>query len=447
MGEVAALRQLVGQVQELWDLYGAVHVHAHGPLPRWYLLDFEHGSIKDDHCGGRTGYSSELLKIMETNQSPPRKRPRRDKNREKASLLNSDETMKLDIWREFPEDLFETVIARLPVAAIFRFRSVCRKWCSLVGSDNFSQQYSEVPHGMPWFYTITHENASNNVAMYDPSRKKWHHPSIPLAPAKIVIPVASAGGLVCLLDLSHRNFYICNPLTQSLKEIPPRSVQAWSRVSVGMALNGTTSSEGYKVMWLRNDGNHEVYDSMQGMWSRPGDFPPSFKLPLALNFRSQPVAVGSTLYFMCSEPEGVLSYDVSTGIWTQFIIPLPLHLTDHTLAEFQGRIMLVGLVCKNAATCVCIWELQRMTLLWKEVDRMPNVWCLEFYGKHMRMTCLGNSGLLMLSLKAKRMNRLVIYDLLNKEWQKVPDCMLPCSRKKQWIACGTAFSPCPSALP
>jgi hypothetical protein len=31
MGEVAALRQLVGQVQELWDLYGA---NAHHPLPR-----------------------------------------------------------------------------------------------------------------------------------------------------------------------------------------------------------------------------------------------------------------------------------------------------------------------------------------------------------------------------------------------------------------------------
>lgn len=354
--------------------------------------------------------------------------------------------MNPDIWREFPEDLFQTVITRLPVAAIFRFRTVCRKWSSLLGSDNFSQQYSEVPHGMPWFFTITHENAINNVAMYDPSLKKWHHPSVPLAPANIVIPVASAGGLVCLLDLSHRNFYICNPLTQSLKEIPPRSVEAWSRVSVGMVLTGRTSNEGYKVMWLRNDGNHEVYDSVQNMWSQPGNFPPSINLPLALNFRSQPVAVGSTLYFMCSEPEGVLSYDVSTGIWIQFIIPLPLHLTDHTLAEFQGRVMLVGLLCKNAATCVCIWELQKMTLLWKEVDRMPNIWCLEFYGKHMRMTCLGNSGLLMLSLKAKRMNRLVTYNLLSKEWQKVPDCMLPCSRKKQWIACGTAFSPCPSAL-
>jgi hypothetical protein len=315
-----------------------------------------------------------------------------------------------------------------------------------LGSDSFSHQYSEAPRGLPWFYTITHENANNNVAVYDPSLKKWHHPSVPLAPTKIVIPVASVGGLVCLLDLSHRNFYVCNPLRQSLKEIPPRSVQGWSRVAVGMVLNGRSSSHGYKVMWLGNDGTYEVYDSTKNTWSCPGVFPTSFKLPLVLNFRSQPVAVGSTLYFMCSEPDGVLSYDVSTGIWRQFTIPLPLHLTDHTLAEFQGRVMLVGLLCKNAATCVCIWELQKMTLLWKEVDRMPNIWCLEFYGKHMKMTCLGNSGLLMLSLKAKRMNRLVTYNLFKREWQKVPDCMLPCSRKKQWIACGTAFDPCPSAL-
>jgi len=120
--------------------------------------------------------------------------------------------MQQEIWKEFPEDLFETVIARLPVAAIFRFRTVCRKWSSLLGSDSFSHQYYEAPHGLPWFYTITHENANNNVAMYDPSLKKWHHPSVPLAPTKIVIPVASVGGLVCLLDLNHRNFYIATLL-------------------------------------------------------------------------------------------------------------------------------------------------------------------------------------------------------------------------------------------
>ncbi|CAL5388034.1 unnamed protein product [Camellia sinensis] len=55
---------------------------------------------------------------------------------------------------------------------------------------------------------------------------------------------------------------------------------------------------------------------------------------------------------------------MDTGIWKQFAIPAPLHLSDQTLAECGG------LLTKNAATCVCIWELQKMTLLWKEVDSL-----------------------------------------------------------------------------
>ncbi|PPD74999.1 hypothetical protein GOBAR_DD28076 [Gossypium barbadense] len=93
--------------------------------------------------------------------------------------------------------------------------------------------------------------------------------------------------------------------------------------------------------------------------------------------------------------------------------------------------MLVGLLTKNAATCACIWELQKMTLLWKEVDRMPNVWCLEFYGKHVRMTCSGNEGLLMLQMRSRQMNRLVTYNVMSREWLKVPGCVVPRGRKQQ----------------
>ncbi|ONI29961.1 hypothetical protein PRUPE_1G224600 [Prunus persica] len=304
----------------------------------------------------------------------------------------------------------------------------------------------EVPQATPWFYTITHENV-NSGAMYDPSLKKWHHPTISSLPTKlIVLPVASAGGLVCFLDIGNRNFYVCNPLNQSFKELPARSVKVWSRVAVGMTLNGSSTSEGYKILWVGCDGEYEVYDSVRNSWIRPGIMPSSVKLPLSLNFRSQAVSIDDTLYFMRSDPEGIVSYDMVTGIWKQFIIPTPLHLTDHTLAECGGRIMLVGLLTKNAATCVCIWELQKMTLLWKEVDRMPNIWCLEFYGKHVRMTCLGNKGLLMLSLRSRQMNRLVTYNVSSREWLKVPGCVVPHGRKRQWIACGTAFYPCLTAV-
>ncbi|PQQ07022.1 hypothetical protein Pyn_25974 [Prunus yedoensis var. nudiflora] len=87
-------------------------------------------------------------------------------------------------------------------------------------------------------------------------------------------------------------------------------------------------------------GEYEVYDSVRNSWIRPGIMPSSVKLPLSLNFRSQAVSIDDTLYFMRSDPEGIVSYDMVTGIWKQFIIPTPLHLTDHTLAE-----------CEEAGSC------------------------------------------------------------------------------------------------
>ncbi|XP_057949598.1 F-box only protein 6 [Malania oleifera] len=471
MEELAMLRQLIRQLQELLELYGSPpppynhqHLHLHHfqqrlnnhPLPhshlqqqpnRWCFLNLDDNSPED---GSRNLINSpgesEGFKMLEPYKPPPLKKPRKERNRVKLlGTSASTEIMEQQIWKEFPEDLFEAVIARLPIATFFRFRSVCRKWNSLLNSDSFSQQCARVLQAQPWFYTITHENV-NTGAMYDPSLKKWHHPTVPSLPTKIIVlPVASAGGLVCFLDIGHRYFFVCNPLTRSFKELPTRSVRVWSRVAVGMTLNGNSTSGGYKILWVGCDGEYEVYDSAKNSWTRPGSMPSNVKLPLSLNFRSQTVSIGRTLYFMRSDPEGIVSYNMSTGVWKQFIIPSPLHLTDHTLAECEGRIMLVGLLTKNAATCVCIWELQKMTLLWKEVDRMPNIWCLEFYGKHVRMTCLGNKDLLMLSLRSRQMNRLVTYNASSREWLKVPGCVLPRGRKRQWIACGTAFHPCLTA--
>ncbi|CAK9144319.1 unnamed protein product [Ilex paraguariensis] len=387
------------------------------------------------------------FKMLEPGKPPPAKKVRKERNRGKFSEIScSTETMEQQIWKEFPEDLFEAVIARLPIATFFRFRSVCRKWNSLLTTQSFSQQCEQIPQAQLWFYTITHENV-NTGAMYDPKLKKWHHPTVPALPTKlIVLPVASAGGLVCFLDIGHRSFYVSNPLTKSFKELPARSVKVWSRIAVGMILNGNSTCEGYAILWVGCDGEYEVYDSTKNSWTRPGSMPSNIRLPMALNFRSQAVSIGTILYFMRSDPDGIVSYDMVTGVWKQFIIPAPLHLRDHTLAECGGRIMLVGLLTKNAATCVCIWELQKMTLLWKEVDRMPNIWCLEFYGKHVRMTCLGNKGLLLLSLRSRQMNRLVTYNVTSREWLKVPGCVLPRGRKRQWIACGTAFHPCLTAV-
>ncbi|GJY03041.1 F-box only protein 6-like protein [Tanacetum coccineum] len=378
-------------------------------------------------------------------ETPSRRAP---KDRKLTEVSGSDETME-DIWRDFPEDLYEAVIARLPIATFFRFRSVCQNWNSLLNTNSFALQCARFLPRQTWFYTITHEIV-NSGAMYDPVSRKWHHPIVPKIPTKmIVLPVASAGGLLCFLDIGHRSFYVCNPLTNSFKELPARSAKVWSRVAVGMIMNENLGNGAYSIMWLATNGEYEVYDSIKNSWTHEGTMPDCIKLPLSLNFNMQIVAADGLMYLLRSDPDGIVSYDMESRVWKQYLVPAPPQSRDHALAECGGRIMMVGLVTKNAATCVSVWELQKMTLLWKEVDRMPNVMCLDFYGKHVKLSCLGNKGLLMLSLETKTMNRLITYDILKKEWSewlKVPGCMPPHRRKQLGIACGTAFHPSITAV-
>ncbi|KAL0447260.1 UNVERIFIED_CONTAM: F-box only protein 6 [Sesamum latifolium] len=236
-----------------------------------------------------TAGKSENMRMLEPGKPPPTKKARKERNQGKATAsTSSTDNMEQDIWKDFPEDLFEAVIARIPIATFFRFRSVCRKWNFLLTSQSFSQQCAQVRQAQPWFYTITHENV-NTGAMYDPFLKKWHHPTVPALPTKSIVLQWHQQGLVCFLDIGHRGFYVCNPLTRSFKELPARSVKVWSRVAVGMTLNGNLPALDIK------------------------------------SFGSQAVSVDGMLYFMCSDPDGLVSYDSITGTWKQFVILL-LHI-------------------------------------------------------------------------------------------------------------------------
>ncbi|KAG6405575.1 hypothetical protein SASPL_133166 [Salvia splendens] len=390
--------------------------------------------------------------MVESGKARASKRGRKGRS---GGIGKADEIMDGEIWKDFPEDLFEAVMARVSIATFFRFRSVCRKWNSFLTSQTFSQQCGQVKHAKPWFYAITKgkDVYTGTGSMYDPSLNKWHHPTLAALPSKVIkSPVASAGGLICFADFSYRSFYVCNPLTRSFKELPARSGPVWLRAVVGMT---QMQNGGYKILCVGSDGDYQVYDSAINSWISPGSMPPSIKLPLELTvFMCREVATEGRLYFMGSEPDGILSYEVNTGMWRQYAVSAPPHmsLSGHTVAESGGRIMMVGLLKEDAASCVSIWELEMTTLLWKEVDRMPNEWCLEFYGKkYVTMHCLGNEALLMLSLRTSYKNRLFTYNLSTREWLKLPGSVLPTTctgrRKTLWVAYGIAFHPCLTAIP
>jgi len=348
------------------------------------------------------------------------------------------EVMKPEIWEKFPEDLFDIVLARLPIAKIICFRTVCRQWNNLITSQRFSRHCAQFSQVNPWFY-ITYGYEDNYKTMYDPFMKRWYNPTTFETPA---FPVSSAGGLVCFVDSRghNPNLYVSNPITQSFKKLPIGSIKSWRLL--GMTMN---RSAGYRVLKL-GYREYEIYESVTKCWSYLGN------VPNCTNFAiSNHVSIDNTLYFKHANPEKIISCDTSTGVWTQHLIQAPLHSSDLTLAESDGRIMLVGLVRENYSKCVCIWEVQKMTFLLKEVDRKT----IQFSGfnRMSHLSCMGIQGFLLCYLKSYDKYRMITYNISTREWVKVP---VPFRTKlvdhyrhvnNHIRVRGTAFQPCLSAMP
>lgn len=348
----------------------------------------------------------------------------------KSSTVHLTEVMKPQIWEKFPEDLFENVLARLPIVTIIRFRAVCQQWNNLISSQSFSQFCAQVSQENPCFYTTFGDY--DYEAMYDPYMKRWYYPNTLEFSA---FPVSSAGGLVCFqYECFNTNLCVCNPMTKSFKKLPNGWIAPWCHL--GMTMNGSADHRVLKLGCRK----YEIYDSVTKCWSHLGKIPECIKGPGCIISTS--ISIDNTLYFM-HKHQKIVSYDTSTGVWTQHLIQAPLHSSGLTLAVSDGKIMLVGMLEENDATFVCIWEVLKMTFTLKEIDRKS---LLEFHRRPVGLTCVGNKGLLLCCLKSCNMYRMIIYNIATREWLKV---QLPFRRKvlEQNLVRATAFLPCLTAMP
>ncbi|KAK8615772.1 hypothetical protein V6N13_017353 [Hibiscus sabdariffa] len=208
----------------------------------WYLPNVDDTSA-DNYCSfvmaaGKSG----SCRMLESLDPPQSKKSRKEWNQEKLRFSTGKpevEVLDQDIWKEFPEDLFEPVIARLPIATFFCFRSVCRKWNSLLDSQTFAQRCAEIPQRNPWFYAFTHDNVNAGSMCYDPSIRKWHHPTLSVQKRLLI----------------------------RLHLLAVWSVNAWSCIAVGMTRNRNSTTGVYRVMWVGGDGECEVYDSVKNSWN------------------------------------------------------------------------------------------------------------------------------------------------------------------------------------
>ncbi|OAE21932.1 hypothetical protein AXG93_242s1130 [Marchantia polymorpha subsp. ruderalis] len=295
----------------------------------------------------------------------------------KREELAEDTVLDQAVWSKgLPDDVFCTILARLPLSSFIRFRTVCKSWNAIVHDPLFLEASSRVSNRQTCLVLRSREQD----VMYEPGTNNW----LPI-PASFFHAgneshygvIASCGGLVLL---SHRcRLMLFNPLNKSKKNLPPMidmdqsDLPTVSDVDViGMYLeveakyisilvtdkitNAVTHSDEDDECDEYDESYYEgrepfaaqVYNSRTNSWEMRGTFDPEYQLSI-LNA----ALLDDTLHCLTEAADPNMShiynqlaiYSILKDIWDEDAIEMPddeRALVSPHLFTNTGRLLLVA---------------------------------------------------------------------------------------------------------
>ncbi|URE25563.1 F-box kelch-repeat protein [Musa troglodytarum] len=273
-----------------------------------------------------------------------------------TKVVHADIQMEDSIWALLPEDLLMEVLARVPPFLIFRLRSVCRRWNSILHDCSFLASHSQVPSHGPCLLTFWKNSQAHQCSVFSLPLKTWYKIPFVFLPDWAFWLVGSSGGLVCFSGYDGLSFrmLVCNPLTQTWRVLPGmhynqqrQLILVTDKVDRSFKVIATSDIYGNRTLPT------EVYDSKLDSWSVHQVMP-------AVNLCSSKMAFcDSRLYLETLSPLGLMMYRVDTGQWEHIPAKFPRSLLDgYLVAGAQKRLFLVGRIgLYSTLQSMRIWEL------------------------------------------------------------------------------------------
>lgn len=170
------------------------------------------GSFRDEdsshrqvtHFGGGSRNTSPIGRVGSRNTSPSRQKVVKTKPRGLdeetvatfSKAIHPDVQMEDNIWAMLPEDLLNEILARVPPFMIFRLRSVCKRWNSILQDNGFLKFHSQVPSHGPCLLTFWKNSQTLQCSVFSLPLKQWYRIPFTFLPHWAFWLVGSSGGLV-----------------------------------------------------------------------------------------------------------------------------------------------------------------------------------------------------------------------------------------------------------
>lgn len=381
---------------------------------------------------GRVGSrnASPLNRLGSRNTSPSKQKVIKTKPRglDEESLSTfvkvspPDIQMEDNIWAMLPEDLLNEILARIPPFMIFRLRSVCKRWNSILQDNSFLRFHSQLPSHGPCLLTFWKNLQIPQCSVFSLPLKQWFKIPFTFLPPWAHWLVGSSCGLLCFSGLDGLNFKIlvCNPLTQAWRTLPSmhhqqqrQLIMVVDRIGKSFKVIATSDIFGDKSLPT------EVYDSKLDKWSLHQTMP-------AVNLCSSKMAFcESRLFIETLSPLGLMMYQIDMGRWELIPAKFPRSLLDGYLVSGTNKhLFLVGRIgLYSTLQSMRIWELDHTRYVWVEVSRMPP----RYFRALLRLSaerfeCFGQDNLICFTSWTQ--GKSLLYDVEKKVWSWVAGCAL-----------------------
>ncbi|KAL0542075.1 hypothetical protein IC582_022164 [Cucumis melo] len=192
------------------------------------------------------------------------------------------------------DDLFVEILLRLPIRSLLRFKSVSKRWLSIISNPNFSHRRTISHHHNPTPSGIFFPRLNSKSPSFDfvnfttsPSRPPFESLNFPDEKHEFLILQSCNGLFLCSSNngnYSIRDYYIHNPTTNHLTKLP--ELQEGRVFGLNLAFDPLRSSD-YKVIciWYSeafpNAYQIDMYSSVTGPWRRVQGL---FSAPLSMRF-------------------------------------------------------------------------------------------------------------------------------------------------------------------
>lgn len=235
----------------------------------------------------------------------------------------------------FPDEVVVHILARLPVKALFRCKSVSKRWYELTSDKFFFRLYNEVSAKNPMLLVESPDSFASKSSFICVDRLRGVS-EISLDFIKDRVKVrASCNGLLCCSSVPNKGvYYVCNPMTRQYRLLPKSRERPCSRFHpdgeatlVGLACD--LSMEKFNVVlagYHRPFGQRPgktftcyIFDSESTKWRKFVSIQDDYYFT-HMN-RNQVVYVNGSLHWLTGSYSHILALDLKSDTWKSVSLP------------------------------------------------------------------------------------------------------------------------------